>query len=335
MEVSIWLVRSLVRIVEDAGGSRAAFLSRAGLDPQLLERSEVRLALEDYMRTLDAAVEVSGNPALGLHLGEHASPAMYHLVAHLVEHASTLGEGIEMMLRYSELLASGFAPRLIDGAERVSLRLDYLRGDSGPIRLTAEFALAGMLRMLRQYLGESVSEHVACFAYPAPAYASEYRRVFAGAERFSQPFTEMQFPRAWLARSQLFANPALKNLLMSQAERELAQLEHGGGMVVRVQRVLAQSNPRDLPSMNDVARELDISARTLARKLQTEGVTYAALLDDRRTHAAKRLLEARRSTIQQVAHAMGFADAPAFHRAFRRWTGVTPKQYVESVRRAV
>jgi AraC-like DNA-binding protein len=331
VQVSILLVRALISAVERAGASRDAFLALARIDPDDIALGQARLSVEDYTRAMEAALVVSHDPALGLHLGERAIPAMYHVVAHLVEHASTLGDGIEMILRYSSLLAAGFEPCLVEQGEYVALRLPYLTGEHPAVRLTAEFGMVGLMRMLRQFVGERVRPLRVCFAYAAPAHAQEYRRVFDGLECFGQPFTELVFPRAWLERAQLHADPELRNLLQSHADRELAQLERGGTIGERVQRVLASCDPRILPNMQDVARDLDISARTLARKLQLEGTSFVELVEQRRGSAAKGLLERRRLSIQEVADAMGFADAPAFHKAFRRWTGLTPKQYVATV----
>lgn len=331
MQVSIWLVRAIINSVERAGASRNEFLALARIDPELVERGEARLLVDDYKRAIEAAITVTADPALGLHLGEHASPAMYRVVAHLVDHAATLGEGIAMMIRYSGLLATGYEPCLFESGERVALRLPYLIGASGATQLTAEFALTGFMRMFRQYVGPNARPYSASFAYPAPAHAAEYRRIFGGVERFDQPYTEMEFPRGWLARSQLYSDPALHAVLKTHAERELSQLERGGTVVERVQLALASSDLRALPTMTALARELSISARTLARRLSVEGMTYATLVESRQMSAATSLLEGRQLTIQEIADVMGFASAPAFHRAFRRWTGLTPKQYVFSV----
>jgi AraC-like DNA-binding protein len=213
----------------------------------------------------------------------------------------------------------------------VAWRLPYLVGESGAVRLTAEFAMSGFMRLLRQYLGDLVWPTQVCFAYRAPAHAHEYERLFGGRACFEQPFTEIKFPRVWLDRKQLYANADLYRLLQAHADVELSRVSNGISMVQRVEQVLASNQPRELPTMQAVARSLDISARTLARKLQAEGVAYAQLIENRRASAAKCMLVAGRLTIQEVANALGFADTPAFHKAFRRWTGLTPKQYVTSV----
>jgi AraC-like DNA-binding protein len=333
VQVSIFLLRGVVSVVERAGVARADYLARAGIDAALIERDDARLDLMDYVRALEAAMDSAGDPGLGLRLGQHTNSAAYHVVAHLAELAKTLGDAIDMILRYSGILAVGFEPCLIDECELVAWRLPYLIGESPAVRLTAEFAMSGFMRLLRQYMGEGVLPTSVHFAYRAPGHADEYRRVFGGRERFEQPFTEVKFPRAWLEHTQLYANRDLYTLLQSHAELELSRVSRGVTTVQRVEWVLASNDPRELPSMESVAHTLDISARTLARKLQAEGIAYAQLVENRRCAAAKCLLLGGRLSIQEVASALGFAGTPAFHKAFRRWTGQTPKQYVASVAR--
>jgi AraC-like DNA-binding protein len=333
VQVSISLVRALFSAVERSGANRTQFLEQARIEPQLLEQAEARMELTHYVRALEAALDVTGDPALGLHIGQHSSSVMFPVVANLAENAQTLGDAIDNIVRFSGLLAAGFEPYLVEEEDQVAWRLPYLIGDSNPVRLTAELATAGFMRLLRQYLGENILPTRVCFAYRAPEHADEYRKVFAGRECFEQRFTEVKFPKAWLARTQLYANRELYALLQTHAELGMSRLAHGQSISERVERVLAASKPRELPTMEAVAKVLDISARTLARKLQAEGVAYAQLVEGRRSSAAKCLLAARRLTIQEVASALGFADAPAFHKAFRRWTGLTPKQYVATVMR--
>ncbi|MEY4577645.1 MAG: hypothetical protein RL701_2348 [Pseudomonadota bacterium] len=331
MQVSIWLVRALSGAVERAGASRSQFLKLAGVTADDLTQDHARLSVDNYIRVIDAAVEVTADPALGLHWGEHASTTMYHVVGHLAEAANTLGQALDMITRYSAILAAGFEPTLVEVGDRASLRLPALAGDSAALRLTAEFALTGFLRLLRQYVGPSAWPDRACFSYRAPAYAAEYRRVFGGIERFDQPFNGLEFPRAWLAQKQLYGNQEVRSLLESHAERELTRIARSTTVGERVQRILAAHNPCELPSLIDAARELQMSARTLSRKLRAEATNYAVLVEQQRAIAAKHLLERNHASIQEAAFAMGFGDAQSFHRAFKRWTGLTPTQYLASV----
>lgn len=329
VQVSILMVRALLGAVERAGGSRARFFERAGIDPRAIEDSELRLAAADYLRALDAALEVSGDPALGLHMGEQARSVMFDVLGPLVERAATLRQSIETAGRYSRLMAVGHEPELREEGERALIRFPSLRGDFPAVRVTAEFALAAQLPMLRLFAGEHARPTQVDFAYPAPAYVDEYTRIFGDGARFDRPCTQLEFPRAWLDKPQLYQSPELYALLKSEADKNLGRLERETTLGERIERVLAKHGAQRV-TMDDVARELDTSARSLRRRMRAEGVSYAELVTRNLAGTARRLLAQPGASIQETAYRMGFATPAAFHRAFKRWTGMTPKQYRDS-----
>ncbi len=320
------MFRALVGVVERSGVSRDRFLVAAGIDPQLIEDGRMRLTMEAYQRAIDAAIAVSGDPAFGLHMGEQATSAMFDVIGHLAEHAETLRQSLQIATRYSRLMAEGHEPELCETGELAAFRLPTMRGDFAPIRLTAEFAMSALWNMLPRFAGPGTRPNRVAFAYRAPAYVAEYRRLFGDAAHFDQAFTEIEFPRMWLDRSHLYRSPDIFTLLETQAERALGRLERDAPLVERVQEALATAGPRPA-TMEAVARELGMSARSLRRQLSTEGVNFGQLVERSRIVAAKRMLQDPRTTIQEAAYAMGFAAPAAFHRAFKRWTGMTPKQY--------
>lgn len=330
MMVSVMMVRVLVGALEHQGESRARFFELAGLDPSMLEDANARLPLAAYLRALDAALAVSSDPALGLRIGERASPIMFDVLGHLAEHAPTLRGSILTAGRYARLVADGHDPQLIESAEVAAIRFPSLRGDLPAIRLTAEFALVSLLGMLRRFVGPQAMPNKVRFAYAAPAYAAEYVRFFGDLVRFGCEHTEVEFPRAWLDSTHAYVNPDLHALLETRAERLLGRLERDSALTERVLSMLAAHEPRQMPTMNDVARMLQMSARSLRRKLQAEGASFGDLVERTLMNTAKRMLQDPNASIQETAYAMGFAAPAAFHRAFKRWTGLTPKQYQAS-----
>lgn len=321
------MVRAVVSAVERAGEDRTRLLSRSRIASKELDQHEAWLPLADFRRVVETASELTGDPALGLHFGEQASSVMFQLLAHLVEHSLTLGESLDMIVRYTGLLAQSFEPRIVRVDAQVAVRFPWLCGTSTTVRVMADLALTGLMRLLHQYVGEAADPVAVCFAYPTPARVDEYRRVFGGRERFAQPFTELRFPQAWLSRTQLHSNRELHRLLRSHADRQLA-LARSETWSARVQQLLAASDARALPAIDSAARTLGVSRSTLTRRLRSELVSYAALLNERRRSAAQELLELPQMTVPEVAEAMGYADPSAFHKAFKRWTGLTPMQYV-------
>ena len=324
------MVRALAGVIERRGASRERFLTRAGIDASAVEDAGARLSIGAYLRVLDAALEVSNDPALGLHMGEHASPVMFDVIGHLCAQAATMRESIQAASRYARLAAEGHDPQLVETDETATCQFPSLRGNLAAVRFTAEFALSGFLILLRLYAGPNVRPSSASFAYDAPPYATEYDRVFGCPVRFDAEVTGLTFPRAWLDAKHAYRSPDLQALLESQAERMLGRLEREAGLTERVMQLLAAADPRTMPTMDDVARELHMSSRSLRRKLATEGAAFGELVERTLMNAAKRMLEDPRASIQETAYAMGFAAPAAFHRAFRRWTGLTPKQYKAS-----
>lgn len=330
MSMSILLLLPLIEAVERVGVSRDQLFETAGLDPTLLEDSAARLSIAEYDRAQIAAIKLSRDEALGLHLGTHARSVAYHLLGHLTDHAPTLREGIEATMRFQRILSDNPEPSLCEEGEVAMIRYAFPRINSPAIRMASELAMSGHLRFIRVFVGPDVNPRAVFFAYPAPVYRDEYTRIFGGTARFDQDFTGIAFERAWLERTQLFNNPALYSVLKEQAERALGRLKRNGSQAEVVREYLDSCDPKQMPSMEQVARHFGMSARSLQRKLVAEGIKYKELIREARINTAKRTLENSHLSIQEIAYAMGFSTPAAFYRAFKRWTGMTPKEYRSS-----
>ncbi len=329
------MVSVLAGVVERAGGRRDRFLGEARIEPGWLEEGTRRLSLDEYFHTVDAAITVTGDPAFGLHMGEQARSAMFGVVGSLAEQAGTLRQCVEAMERYARLLADGgFEPELREQGETAAIRFPAMRGDQNPRRMaaermTAEFVMTALSFTLPVFAGGSARPTQVRFAYAEPPYVAEYRRIFGSAARFGQEFTELLFPRAWLDETHRYHSPELYSVLKDQADRSLARLERDGSLRVQLERIMAKHGPLPL-TMEGAARYLRMSARSLQRRLTAEGLIFAELVTRHRVDVAKRLLGRPKASLQETAYEMGFASVTAFHRAFKRWTGMTPKQYQDS-----
>jgi AraC-like DNA-binding protein len=330
MSVSILMVRVLISAVEHAGGQREQLLAAARLEPARLDDRNDRLSFAEYERVQHAALAVSGDEALGLHMGEQLSAAAFDVLGHLTEHAASLRQSIEAIMRYSRVFSEAPSSALCEEGETASIRFNFRHGSAFSARLPAELAMSGLLRLLRLFAGPAANARRVCFEYEPPPHRDEYTRIFAGSECFGQSYTGIDFDRAWLERTQLYENPELYTALQTQAERALGRVQRELNLVDRVHEHLTSYEPAQMPAMDDVARHFDMSARSLRRRLSAEGASYKALLERALATIAKRLLENPRMSIQQTADAMGFATPASFHRAFKRWTGLTPKAYKAS-----
>lgn len=327
MSVSSILVRALVEVSERAGVSRQALLQGTAIDPLRLSHTIDRFDLGDFERLQVRALELTGDEALGLHLAERASEASFDLVAHLVAHAPTLREAIAICSHFERLFMDGAHLRLRERAGVASLGLELVRGSPRANRMLAEFALAALMRMLEAFGGPGTRAIAVHFQHASPPHRREYTRVFSGAERFSRDFTGLDFDASILDRPQLHQHSALSTALREQAQQQLEYVGRELGFSERVQQYLSSQPPSRIPDMQVAARALGTSVRSLRRRLSEEGSSYRALVQSTLERSAKLLLGDAQRSAQETAHALGFDDVAAFHRAFKRWTGLTPGEF--------
>jgi len=327
MDVSVTLVRSLFEELARNGDDPAPLLARAGVDLDLLDDPNARLDAATYDRLHELALELTGDPALGLHMAEHVQLTAFHVVGFLTVHCRTLRQAIELFARYRQLLSHCEPPRLREEGGRAILTCAFVAGSDRCNQLRAEFGIASMVRIARAVLGASQPPYLVEFTHDAPDHADEYERVLGCPVQFGREAIVIHFDARMLDAPHIHANPELRKLLESEAERHLASLTAPRCLWARVRALIVDEYGRGRPSMPQIARRLGMSARSLRRRLDGEGRTYTEVAEEAMADVARRLLDEPDTTIQAIADRLGFSEPSAFHRAFKRWTGQTPGQF--------
>jgi AraC-like DNA-binding protein len=287
----------------------------------------LHIPLAEYRALLHRALVLTGEPALGLHCGASASEAAFDLLAPLIAHVPTLRHGIREATQFLSLIFEGVSLQLYEGGGVARLQCELPRGDHQTDRVLAELVVAGAQRMLFAFGAARNDVFAASFEHTRPSYSRAYAEVFQGAECFAQARTGIEFAPRLLDRPNLYFNAALQTLVHAQAEAHLAQRGRPTSLVSRLQMYLAHQPTEALPEMDVAARALGVSVRSLRRRLAEEQLSYRALTQDLQRERACTLLRNPALTLQAVADAVGFSDLVAFHRAFKRWTGVTASAY--------
>jgi AraC-like DNA-binding protein len=327
MSVSILLVRTVVEAVERAGVDRSSYLRAARLSTEELEDSDRRIEIDRYDELQLLALEMTGDEAFGLNMGEQASLATFDVLGPLWLHVSTMREGIRVFERFHRIMSDCRDPQLVEEGPRATFHYEFPRSHPRCNQIRSEFGLTVLLRMGQAYVGRDKFPLRACFEHAEPSYRARYREIFGGSERFKQPFTGLEFASTWLDHVQLHQNPELSRVLETQAVKKLQRLSPQTPTCDRVRSQLEKHGPAERPSMEAVARALGMSARSLRRHLKTEGFSFQDLVEETLGVLAKQLLDDWTRSIQDVAYTMGFSEPSAFHRAFKRWTGLTPREY--------
>jgi AraC-like DNA-binding protein len=327
MSVSISLVRAVVEAAERSGAKRADLRARIPFDWTHLEHPDVRLEFEQFEQVLSIALAVTGDEALGLHLAEHMPEGAVDLLAHLAAHAPTMREAVEIASQFVRLAMDGVLLAVREEGDAFVVRYTFPRSTPLSDRLLAEFMMGGLVRLARSFTGPSAIPRLACFEHERPSYHREYTRIFGNHQRFGQNVTSMTFDRETADRPQMHQHPALYDLLRTEAQRRLDRITTGVRPASRLREYLLAMPPSRIPEISTAARDLGMSERSLRRRLASDGTSYRDAVRSALEASAGRMLRDPTRTIKDTAVALGFADAAAFHHAFKRWTGMTPGEY--------
>jgi AraC-like DNA-binding protein len=166
------------------------------------------------------------------------------------------------------------------------------------------------------------------FTHPKPSDTTEYERAFQGADlRFEAPSNGFAFHREYLDAPLPGADPALHTMLCEHVQLTLTHSTQQQTLSGRVRELASKELLQGDPTVFTVARQLRMSARTLARRLEREGTTFSAVLDSLRQELALRYVTHNELAFTEIAFRLGFSHVEAFYRAFKRWTGQTPLTY--------
>jgi len=166
------------------------------------------------------------------------------------------------------------------------------------------------------------------FGYPRPNHADEYDALFfAPVMQFDMPRTEITFAADYLDLPIRQDEASLEEFLKAAPAQLLVKFKNTNSLTSRIREVLKSQIGEEMPTLNDVASMLYLSPQTLRRRLAAEGKSYQGVKDALRRDAAIHLLLNQDLTLEDVAQQVGFSETSTFHRAFKKWTGVTPGLY--------
>ncbi len=328
MYVSIAVLRTIVGELERQGLAGCATLEAAGLDREILADAGGAVAVGDYARVIEEAIARCENPALGLLAGWHAPTGAAHVLGFVLVSSATLREAIQMFLRYSSLVVEGAEWSFAETEDEARFGFLHPQVSGDVARFEAEMLLTYVFRRIAlHFLGRSAPLQEARFAHVEPCWVETYHRIFGCPVSFGAERNELVFHPAALDVSQLHSDTWVCELLKERAEVILRERRSDARLRTRVKDVLKYQLPRGQAQAEDVARAIGLTPRTLRRRLSNLGCTLRELSDEARKELACEGILSPKRSIKDVAYDLGFAEPSAFHRAFKRWTGLTPHQF--------
>ncbi len=312
-----------------ARGVAPADLARAaGLAPERLAPLPDSLAAPDYIRLLDAGATLANDPHFGLHVGECVKLGTYSVYGLVLLACRDIGQALEQTMRYEALAHDlGRSQVTVTGP---TARYEWISHYPTASRHLVESVFAGIQTFGRWLAGGVLPVAQVSFAHAGDAGMDEYERVFGSRPVFDAPANCGEFDAALLALPVPNADISLYPVLQQHAERLLGQREPGAPAIVAgVRAAIIRNLAHDRVRLASIAQELDLSPRTLQRKLSEAGASFQGVLDGARYALAQDYLRQPGLSLADIAFLLGYQEQSAFTHAFKEWAGVNPGAWRE------
>lgn len=319
-------LRNLLDLVQSRGGDPVAVLAEAGLAADAAQQPDAPLSWPQFQAIILQSCQQSKEPALGLYLGSQLTITTHGLLGLAAMSSRNLQEALELICQYTVVRS----PLVTLSMQLHKKQLHLNLSEAQPLGAVRQFVVEAFVVALHAML-DFVSGHQyrllqVQFGFPQPAYSALYQAFLPCPLAFDQPMHRLVIDRQDLAIASPWADPQLKTQMTSQCEQELQRWQQQQSTAGLVQQMLARTKGR-LPGIEQVAHEFAMSGRTLRRRLADEQTSYQQLVEDWRQRMACHYLASTRLAVQQIAYLLGYADPANFGRAFRRYHGLTPRQY--------
>jgi len=303
-----------------------AFLRLLDIEPETVRSPDAYIPVETYLRIQDEAAGYIDDPYLGLHMGEFAQPGSWSILGYLMMNCKTLNEAFEKAGRYQRIIGNMIDARPQFGLGKV--RVVYFTPPHAPqmSRHCFEATFSSSVRLARTLSGRPLSPLEVTFIYPEPESRAEYERIFNCPVRFDDKDNSMTLDMRMGSLPVRMANPALLEHFERYACDFLAQMERKAETTQAVTKIILARLDDESLSIKKVAREMAFSVRTLQNHLEAEGVVFSDLLRDIRQRLEQQYLRENYS-VAQTTYLMGFSEPSVFRKAFKKWAGMTPRQY--------
>ncbi len=329
LKVSVAVLTQLVRYLSSLKIDADGVFRSLGVDPGVTRFPDEQIPIETYIAVENEAARLSGDPCFGLHMGEYIEPGNYSILGYVMMNSGTLAEAFRKAARYYKIVGNLLTPSMRIGYRKVTTVLTAPRHAPRFSRHCFEAAFSGAVVLMRNLTGRDVRPLEVGFAHgppPSAADEAEYRRVFRCPVLFDRKRSYMSFDWSLGSIPLLAPNPALLEYFERYARELLAGIESSDTASAEVtRRILKRLHGRPVP-IGSVARDMGVGVRTLQLRLKSEGTDYSRVLDETRARLAERYLGLK-YPVEEIACLLGFSEASAFRKAFKKWTGRTPGEY--------
>ena len=310
-----------------AGHALDGPLKEVGLSRTDVASPDGRIPYAAYMGLIERAALLLGEPGYGLKLGISHGVRDSGLVGFIALNSATLGDALANVERYISVTNEGLDVVFELLGSGGVLRFREVDAPMSGLRHHAEQASAVLVKGAREMTAEGAPRFASSSRTAGPSAAVDYERILGCPVRFQAEWDAVVFSEEALKLPVVGADNKLLRVLEAACRRIVGRRPRKDDLVHEVREYVVRRLKKGAPPFDDVARDFNMSSKTLERRLAEREASYRELVDDIRCDLAKHLLANTDVRLHQIAYALGYSEPGPLVRAFKRWTDGTPMQY--------
>ena len=303
-------------------------LERAGINPAVIENNSQRVHTDQVARLFKTVQETLDDEFMGF-TQTNCKVGLFATMAELVSHCSTLGELLEKAINFYNLVSSDIPMRLSHSKGNAVLSFEMAQPELDPEHFMAEFWLVIWHRFPSWYIGQPIRLQETHFTFSPPQHRDELKIMFPSQLQFNRSANRLIFDAQYLDKPLVRSSQELETFVQNAPADVMTIPGSDSTLEAQIERIITHRHPDRLEfaPIHQIAKELEISSQTLHRRLKESATSYQKIKDNLRREVAIQKLVNEKLSVEQVADIVGFTESRSFTRAFKHWTGLTPREY--------
>jgi AraC-like DNA-binding protein len=302
-----------------------------GITVEQLDDAGYLLTLEQNCAIMEAALTISRNNTLGLHIGKKTTAVVLGITGHLMESSKDVLTALQNLQQFTTVFTRLYHFYLEIKGEEVYYYCEPLDVWSNvspeTARQSVDLAYAGTLHILFLLTGKLIQPKKVFYRFTRIADTTEHERILGCTPSFNQSYNCIVFSMADAQTPVIGYNKELNSIFKNLLETVIKKQNSGQNFTTEVKQMILKHYQFSFPQLEEIAGHMHITPRTLQRKLQEENSNFRLLSDAIKQELACNLLRNDKLSIAQISYKLGYAEPSTFQRAFRQWTGKSPNAF--------
>lgn len=330
MEIStvpIHYVDALLQAAQQRGLDRELVLKQVGIDTASIEGDKARIPSASFRRLSEYLTLELEDETCGM-LAQRSKPGTFAMMCNASINSSTLGQFLKRCVEFNGLVRDNITLNIEQEGEHAHYSISAKPDTVDQNQLIIMIFLSIVHRLSSWALGQTIILDKVNITRERPSYAHEYNFLFMAPIHFGQKSNSLFFAAKYLDMPVVRTEQELEQFLSTPSMHLMTSHDSDRSLVSKIRELIKRDVGGKFPEFESVAKTLHMTTATLRRRLRAEGSSYQQLKDDIRRDTAIHHLSRGTLSMEQVAESVGFSEPTSFFRAFKRWTGVTPRAYI-------